>query len=147
MIIANRDCTEEEIQAIFDNLARIDRERYQAKASIVPHPWARVIKYSGAECSWGKPQYGYIYLMADKSRTAFKIGRSIDPKQRLRQIQRKIPFQLDLVHAVPSANAQGVEYMFHCRLFDNLVSGEWYELPDSFVEKFCEVDFFDWRGE
>lgn len=139
---------ENEFLASIDAYWEAERERYRTKASVISHEWARIIRYTMAEKVYqgGRPKYGYVYLMADISRTVYKIGQSIDPKKRLKQIQRKTPFTLELIHAVPSSNARAVECHFHYKLFDDCISGEWFELPDGFVEKFCEVDFFDWRG-
>ena len=66
---------------------------------------------------------GYIYLLkcADK----YKIGYSKNVARRLRELDTR-PFKTELLFAVYSTNARGIEKELHNKLQVHRETGEWY---------------------
>lgn len=68
----------------------------------------------------------YIYIMSNGD--AFKVGLSIDPKRRLRQLQTGSPKKLSLVYFVEieTAPVKILESIMHRYLKMNHLTGEWF---------------------
>lgn len=74
---------------------------------------------------------GWIYVIQAIGTTRYKIGRSIEPKERLRQLnQKQSPYPLKLIHTFWSMDAVSDEQYLHSALADFRVHGEWFEFED-----------------
>jgi hypothetical protein len=86
------------------------------------------------------PTYGYVYLMGDRERQVYKIGYSVDPMKRMEKINKRVPIDLIMIHAIPAINAYNSEGVLH-RMFKKFkLVGEWFVLPDEQVERFCSIE-------
>jgi len=76
-------------------------------------------------------KHGYIYLMRleenlDPWKCAHKIGRSISPEDRARQIGLVLPYDMTLVHEFWVSDAIEYERYMHERLRPWHLQGEWF---------------------
>ena len=82
----------------------------------------------------------HLYIIQSDVTGAFKVGRSKNPKTRLRQLQTGSPYQLKLVCVLENTGYQ--EKLLHQRLdvSGRRCKGEWFDfeligyLPDVIVE-------------
>lgn len=75
------------------------------------------------------PKHGYIYLLQSVS-GAYKIGRSKDPDDRLRTFEVKLPFEVEYVCTVETANMYELERALHKQFDHKRINGEWFRLED-----------------
>lgn len=70
---------------------------------------------------------GYVYLL--KSVTGFwKIGRTVNPKDRLKTFGVKLPFEVEYEHLIPCRDHIELERSLHKQFADKRVNGEWFDL-------------------
>lgn len=69
----------------------------------------------------------FVYLM--KSGSRYKIGVSIDPESRVKQLSTASPLPVELVASRRYDTAYEVEQALHERYNEYRVIGEWFELP------------------
>lgn len=76
---------------------------------------------------------GYVYVIKDSKYHKYKIGRTINPKSRLRDIQRNEVGQLEYIYLVRTDDAKSTEKNFHERYaqFRIRKDREWFELGES----------------
>lgn len=79
-----------------------------------------------------KREDGYIYLI--QCGALYKVGYSTNPWKRLRQLQS--PGKPRLVSVLSTNVMRWAEKHIHYCISDFLVYGEWYKLPEEFVECF-----------
>lgn len=78
-----------------------------------------------------EPTAGFAYLIAGPD-GLFKIGRSVKPDKRVRQIAPK-RFDLRLLFAIPTANPESLEGWLHQAFAHRRVKGEWFRLTEEEV--------------
>jgi hypothetical protein len=78
----------------------------------------------------------YVYLIYCEGNSLFKIGVSKNPKSRLKQLQTGSGLKLSLLQSYPSVYAHKIESSFHNRYSYLKTSGEWFNLPYTFKNKF-----------
>lgn len=72
---------------------------------------------------------GFVYLL--QAGPYYKIGRSNDIDQRIKQLSTLPPFDLNLLHALWCDNCLQVERWLHDKFGDKRIRGEWFTLtPD-----------------
>lgn len=83
---------------------------------------------------------GWVYLL--RKGNYYKIGRSIHPERRLRQLQTGAQEQLCLVHKIKcsTVNPLYVERIIHRWFWEDRVRGEWFSLSPSAVEFLKEFE-------
>jgi hypothetical protein len=86
--------------------------------------------------SWTEPT-GMIYLLTTADRRACKVGYSVDPTDRLRQLQTGSPDELLLEQCYPGAPS--VERAIHEILPDRL-TGEWFALAEPVWSSFFALE-------
>lgn len=85
---------------------------------------------------------GYVYVMhmwhhdanQHDDRMMHKIGRSRDPKKRLKEIQKSsvvMPYSISLHHTYFSPDMAKAEKLLHTMLRQFRTSGEWFNLPQA----------------
>lgn len=78
---------------------------------------------------------GSVYLMkADNG--VYKIGMSVNPVQRMLSLERTLPYDLELIHTIPSNRMKHLERYFHDLFKESRLKGEWFELTHEQVEQF-----------
>ena len=72
-------------------------------------------------------RYCYFYVI-EGTPGLYKIGRSVDPLKRLRQLQTGSAVRFQLVRAIRTLFAEEIERDLHRRYAKKRVRGEWFEL-------------------
>jgi len=73
---------------------------------------------------------GYVYLALMKvgREKRYKIGKANLVEQRARQVGVNLPEDLELIHAISTDDAYGIEAYWHKRFTEKRRGGEWFEL-------------------
>ena len=77
----------------------------------------------------------YLYAIRDSESGYVKIGYSINPHDRLRELQTGSGGKLELIHSEPVADrcARLLEQSLHRELNPLRVRGEWFRIDESFA--------------
>ena len=70
---------------------------------------------------------GYVYLMRS-SNGYYKIGISKNVKNRLGDIKRQFPIQVEIIHYIACADQRKTEAFLHRKYFAKRVEYEWFDL-------------------
>lgn len=81
----------------------------------------------------------FIYLIQNKETGHFKIGRSKNIKNRMRQLQTGSSGELVLVDKFETNFASKLESYLHTIYLSNRTNGEWFDLCYSEVAKFKSI--------
>jgi excisionase family DNA binding protein len=84
-------------------------------------------------------QAGYIYLI--KADEHYKIGKSTNVAQRMRQFQ--FPFPIELLHTIAVPDMTGAENYLHRRFANQRIHGEWFALSPEDVASVCAISSLD----
>lgn len=86
----------------------------------------------------GDFETGYVYLALMKvgREKRFKIGKANLVEQRTRQVAVTLPEDLELIHAISTDDAYGIEAYWHKRFAEKRRGGEWFELTADDVRVF-----------
>jgi hypothetical protein len=81
---------------------------------------------------------GYVYLALMKvgRERRYKIGKANLVAQRARQVSVNLPEELELIHAISTDDAYGIEAYWHRRFADQRRGGEWFALTGDDVRAF-----------
>jgi hypothetical protein len=84
--------------------------------------------------------FGYIYLLNAVGTSYYKIGKSVHPDKRLKQISPKMPYECELISVIPTFFKTMAEAEYHAHFEKNRVNGEWFEIEEkSFLDIPSEV--------
>lgn len=90
----------------------------------------RFIRASKAEAAASaKTVPGFVYLI--QSPYGYKIGKSVNVKQRTRLFSIKLPFEIELLHYARFEDYTAAERAFHLRFQNKRLEGEWFDLNES----------------
>ena len=70
---------------------------------------------------------GYVYLIQSPS-GHYKIGRTSDPKDRMKTFNVKLPFEVEFICVIPSADMYLLEKQLHRQFESKRINGEWFAL-------------------
>jgi hypothetical protein len=86
---------------------------------------------------------GYVYLALMKvgREKRYKIGKADIVERRARQIAVRLPEDLELLHAISTDDAYGIEAYWHKRFAEKRRGGEWFELTAIDVKAFRRRKF------
>ena len=87
---------------------------------------------------------GWLYLM--KSGDLFKIGKTKNPKRRIRDARTWIP-DIEIIAMKPFWNISRLERMLHEGLADQWHKGEWFKFADASYHDFVVDGFLDFYSE
>jgi hypothetical protein len=76
---------------------------------------------------------GWVYLLGSEL-GYYKIGKTINPKERFKTFAVKLPFEVHLIHKFYAFDRNWVEQYLHASVAKLRVSGEWFKLPDDRIE-------------
>jgi hypothetical protein len=95
------------------------------------------------EVDAGGLEVGYVYLALMKvgREQRFKIGKADIVGRRTKQIAVQLPEDLELVHAISTDDAYGIESYWHKRFADKRRGGEWFDLTADDVRAFRRRKF------
>lgn len=71
---------------------------------------------------------GWIYILEGGG--YYKIGQSINPDRRIKQISPVLPFDVTIYHTYPAENVDYEEAMLHQMFHDCRANGEWFHLTE-----------------
>ena len=74
-----------------------------------------------------KPSPGYVYILQSDT-GPYKIGRSNNPKSRIKTFGVQLPFEVEYLAVIPSDDYVGLETELHVQYEDKRVNGEWFDL-------------------
>ncbi|MEM6280562.1 MAG: GIY-YIG nuclease family protein [Chloroflexota bacterium] len=89
-----------------------------------------------------KPQparEGYVYLLQSDS-GHWKIGRALDPENRLQTFTVKLPFEVEYKHLIPCKDYIAAEKDLHKRYAHRRTDGEWFALTEEDVAAICNIE-------
>lgn len=86
---------------------------------------------------------GYVYLALMKvgREKRYKVGKADIVGRRTKQIAVHLPEELELVHAISTDDAYGIEAYWHRRFSDKRRGGEWFDLTTAEVKAFKRRKF------
>lgn len=76
---------------------------------------------------------GYVYLVQSPT-SAYKIGKTVDPDNRMKTFSVKLPFEVDYVCVIQSDDMHTLETELHAKFEHKRVNGEWFDLDETDVE-------------
>ena len=79
-----------------------------------------------------QPKPGFVYLL--RGNDQHKIGRTKHVDDRMKQISQKLPFEIELVHAIETDDTETLEAQLHDRFADRRLKGEWFDLSEQDVK-------------
>lgn len=96
-----------------------------------------------AEVPADELEVGYVYLALMKvgREKRYKIGKADIVGRRTRQIAVELPEELELVHAISTDDAYGIESYWHKRFATKRRGGEWFDLSADDVKAFRRRKF------
>ena len=77
---------------------------------------------------------GYVYLL--RSGQHYKIGHSKNLVRRVKEISIALPEDVDLVHAIKTDDASGIESYWLRRYAEKRANGEWFKLNNADLKAF-----------
>lgn len=78
---------------------------------------------------------GFVYLAGGNG--SYKIGRSSSLPSRAQFLSTKLPFPVELLHAIRAKNSPNAERFWHDRFAARRGHGEWFGLREADVAEFC----------
>lgn len=100
----------EELQHHFPEISRFFQEEHKKIGGFIPF------------------ERGYVYLIHAVGTDYYKVGKSINPDQRILQIAPKMPFDVRFIRVWRSEFMSLAEKMVHKELAECRVNGEWFQL-------------------
>jgi hypothetical protein len=82
---------------------------------------------------------GHVYLL--KCDKVYKIGKSIDPSRRYKEIKIQMPQTPEEIHVIETDDPSGIEAYWHNRFKDKRQKGEWFKLSADDVKAFKKLKF------
>jgi hypothetical protein len=79
---------------------------------------------------------GWVYLIR-ANKVFYKIGIARDVYKRIAQLQTGCPFEVTLVHLIPTTYPQRLEQGLHKIFEHKRLRGEWFALADADVKWIC----------
>ena len=80
---------------------------------------------------------GYVYILAGGG--FHKIGKTINPEDRIRWFETKLPFPVKLTHLIPCQNYGLAEKALHRKFAPRREHGEWFKLSESDLETIKQI--------
>lgn len=79
------------------------------------------------------PTGGFVYVI--RSKYGFKIGKTVNLKDRTRLFAVKLPFSISVEHAAWFEDYTFAERSFHLRFKSKRLEGEWFDLSDGELDQ------------
>lgn len=76
---------------------------------------------------------GYVYLLQSAT-GAYKIGRTKNPKDRMKTFSVKLPFEVEYICIIQTDDMYGLEQSLHDQFANKRLNGEWFNLTPEDVE-------------
>lgn len=76
---------------------------------------------------------GYVYLLQSPT-GAYKIGRTKNPKSRLKTFEVKLPFEVEFTALIQTRDMYQLEIDLHTKYASKKIKGEWFRLEQEDVD-------------
>lgn len=90
------------------------------------------------ESSFGRnetmPKPGYIYVVHAVNTDRYKIGKSVNPHNRLASLSKQAPYKLKLLFSFAVQDMSKTEKQLHQHFVDKQVNSEWFQLSSDDIE-------------
>ena len=83
---------------------------------------------------------GHVYFLKNPSNGLIKIGRSSQIETRINQLSIELKQPLELIKKIPKEDTHIAERELHELYADYRVHGEWFDLPESEIQKIKELE-------
>lgn len=117
-------------------------ERGKLDEYLLTAEWAHNLQRQ-IEAREEKRRDGYVYLIqADNG--VYKIGRSQNPKSRIKRLGITLPYEIGVIHLIKSNQYIKAEKQLHDRFASKRLKGEWFDLSDDDVTEIkgiSEINF------
>lgn len=90
---------------------------------------------------------GFVYLAGNTDLGWYKVGSAGATVKRVKLVETELPFQVDLVHAVPSNDRLFAEYAIQRLLDEWKLRNEWFRLSERQLDWFRSIERLDVAGE
>lgn len=121
--------------------SRKKRLRYKSNAQLLSTQLGIKINLDSWEEIWdfleSQNEPEYVYVISDGYQSV-KIGRSVNPGQRLKSLQTSNPLPLKLLGYCPNVSPLE-EKELHKRLRKSKIQGEWFKLTPEVIEVITEI--------
>ena len=77
---------------------------------------------------------GYIYVIHAVNTDRYKIGKSINPNNRLVSLSKQAPYKLKLLFSFAVQDMSRAEKQLHQHFVDKQVNSEWFQLSNDDIE-------------
>lgn len=95
--------------------------------------YGKVIKADRSQIKSGAMRIeGFVYLI--KSPYGYKIGKSVNMKQRVQLFSVKLPFPIEVIHYAKFDDYTVAESTLHRKFQDKRLEGEWFDLAPEDIE-------------
>lgn len=84
---------------------------------------------------------GYIYFVKEKMNDTVKIGKTKNPRTRLRLFEVKLPFEIEILNKVQVADRHKAETKLHKYFDERNQNGEWFALDQDDIESIENNEF------
>lgn len=82
------------------------------------------------------PKPGYIYVVHAVNTDRYKIGKSVNPRNRLVSLSKQAPYKLKLLSSFAVQDMSKAEKQLHHHFVDKQVNSEWFQLSNDDIECF-----------
>ncbi|PKR77830.1 hypothetical protein CEY16_07835 [Halalkalibacillus sediminis] len=72
----------------------------------------------------------YVYFIKESGMNRIKIGKAIDPEQRIKELSTGSAHNYEIVHLIKSENPYKTENLFHKYFNEKRCKGEWFDLSE-----------------
>lgn len=96
------------------------------------------IKVQQIEVMRACTNHGYVYLVQSPT-GSYKIGRTKDPDNRMKTFSVKLPFEVDYVCLLETADMYALERDLHRKFASKRINGEWFMLAPADVAHIKEL--------
>ncbi len=101
-----------ELARLFIELGKTN-ERFAAALAHAPKSFTLVVPAMPSAEGPDERVKGYVYML--RSGRSYKIGKSIDPSRRYREIRLELPEETHQIHTIPTDDPSGIEAYWHQR--------------------------------
>lgn len=90
----------------------------------------------------GNGRSGFVYLLKSVS-GHWKIGRAVNPNDRLKTFTVHLPFEVTYEHLIPTSHMAEAEAALHAQYAHKRVNGEWFALDEVDVARIKSIKSLD----
>lgn len=121
------------IDAFYENIEIAEVERYNDDVRRAKDERDRLYQKQQDR----QPLPGYVYLIKAIDTPWFKVGQSLKPKIRAKQLGTRSPYDIAIIKTHAVSDMDRAEAYWHQRFTNKRGNGEWFTLDPDDVRSFC----------